>query len=348
MPIRQYLVFVMRRVLHFVTSQQLVVPILFAGIFAFYQWKTSALHFDSLDAVCRSIWPYAFLVLVFWIVICWQAGSDLNQYLKAEQNTQPTLFLPNHDIYRKKKIDFPGWIMAALFSLPGLAFLVFVTLGWLHWVEPWRLAPFLPPSPEVDNSATPVRSAPISSRPRSYLAFEGNPEFTGPSPSDTAGSPFVGGSPLAFNVHFRATGPNSVSVTEQVFYAGRVTGLFNSNDDRWHEANLNQAIDEFFRILEKDRRSQKERQRSAHTMMSGDREFNTAYGWMDDLKNHRILTQSDLDLAKTGIETWFVISILTYSDGNATHHLRRCMWLSPPATPQSVWHFCGNKFPDSD
>lgn len=349
MLLRKYMVFVMKRVFFFVTSQQLLVPIVFAGLFAVYQWYTGSLHFDSLEAACRSLWPYVLAVGLFGVVIGWQAGGDLNRLLREEQSKLPTLFLPTLQPNLHKKIIWPGPAMAVLFSFLILAPMVLITYAGLLWVEPWKVSQLLVPPPDLTYPPPPSRPVLSSpSTPRSYLEFEGNPVFTGTSPTGTEGAAFSVGDPLGFNEHYRITGPNSVKLLLVAFETEVVTGVFKSRDgSSFDQAPIDDAVDEFFAELKKEIGAHKGPIPS-HTMMPTDREYRTAFAFTDDHTQHRIVSQGDLAAIKDGSETFVVIGIMTYSDQNKIHNLRKCMWLLPPATPESVWHFCGGKFPDSD
>jgi hypothetical protein len=343
--LRQYMGFVMKRMLRFVTGQQLLVPGLTALVFALYQAWTGGWHFHSIEEACRSVWPYMGVGTIIWIVVCFQASGDLNQLLREEQAKSPSIFLPSNQPRPPHKVTWPGPIMATLCSLPVLAIMTFATYESLCWVQPWRLPARAPQYLDMapTDSPTPLKSPQVQ---RSYLEYEGNPVFGGSSPTGTEGSAFTVGDPLGFNVHYRAAGPNEVKSLRQSFATIVTTRLFSSGNG-YEQKVIDGAVDEFFAEFKKETRANKAPVKP-HTLLPGDREFNTAYGWTDNYTKHRIVTQGDLDAVKIGSQTWIVISILTYLDGNTIHHLRRCEWLSPPATPQSVWHFCGGKFPDSD
>lgn len=81
-------------------------------------------------------------------------------------------------------------------------------------------------------------------------------------------------------------------------------------------------------------------------MMPGDGEFLTAYAWSNTMQR-LMVTQDDLDKLKIGAEVALVITELDYMDKGVTHHLRRCIWLQPPALPPGTWHLC-TVFNESD
>lgn len=239
--------------------------------------------------------------------------------------------------------------MAILFSFPALAVTALTTYGWLLWVQPWKVPPVLPSHPELtDSGRAPNHIPPFSPGPRSYLEFEGNPIFGGSSPTGSEGAPFSAGDPLGFNVHFRATGPNSVKGLWSSSETKVVSGVFQTSDGSFDQAIIDGAAHEFLAELSKEVKAHKAAY-LPHTMMPGDKEFYTAFAYTDGTySKHRVVSQGDLDAVKNGSETWIVISVQAYSDANRIHHLRKCIWLTPPATPQSIWHFCGGDFPDSD
>ncbi len=54
--------------------------------------------------------------------------------------------------------------------------------------------------------------------PPSYVAFDGNPRFVG-STSSVEGGDFKVGDEIAFNIHYKATGPRAVRVVSNTFEA---------------------------------------------------------------------------------------------------------------------------------
>jgi len=171
--------------------------------------------------------------------------------------------------------------------------------------------------------------------------------FTGTSPSLTENTPFSAGDPLAFNIHIKPTDPNPVKLFAAAYDVEVVTGLFHLENGDFDQGIIDKAVNDFFAKLKAD--ENRPRSHAVNTIMPGDdTQFNTAYAWVDGTPEHRRVTHEDLEAVKTGAETWVVLSILYYVDGGVTHHLRRCTWLTPPGSPQSIWHMCGGKFPDSD
>jgi len=166
---------------------------------------------------------------------------------------------------------------------------------------------------------------------RSYLAFDGDPKFTGTSASNTEGVEFKPGDPLGFNVHFKATGPNSIQSGGEAF-EGLLEPDFNPDTQK-------RIVGEFLtRLKEEEKRLSKPAAPPA-TMTPGDAVFDTAYVWTN-MREHRIAVQQDLDDLHGGKLIAFVISLITYKDAGVTHHLRRCEFLQPPAAVNAIWHFC--------
>jgi len=176
--------------------------------------------------------------------------------------------------------------------------------------------------------------------PRSYIVLDGNPRFTGPNAAGAEGADFVVGSQVAFNIHFKNTGPNSLELGEQAMAAYL-------KDD--YAPKTQEALQAEFKN-EVNREKQSKRPMSSlphiYTMGPGTAEWFTAVSWTDTLE--RVLfTQNDLDSLKTGGKIAFVIAEITYKDAGTQHHFRTCMWLVPPATANGIWHFC-DVFNDSD
>jgi hypothetical protein len=185
-------------------------------------------------------------------------------------------------------------------------------------------------SAETKLPATPIQ--------RSYVTIDSNPIFTG-STSKTEGGDFKAGDEFAFNVYFKATGPNSLQLINQGFE------VFIESDISHNTQK--QVVDEFLSRIEREIKELKMPLRPA-TMTPGDRHFNTAYAFTSpDSREHRVLTQRDLDDLHAGRSVAFVVSQITYTDAGKTHHLRHFAFLQPPATPPGIWHFC-ESFNDSD
>jgi hypothetical protein len=181
--------------------------------------------------------------------------------------------------------------------------------------------------------------APTLATQRSYVTFDGLPIFVGSTIPKTEGGDFKAGDELAFNVYFKATGPNPIQLISQAWE------LF--IEPEFSAASENTAVDEFLV------RTNREIKRltppaSPQTMMPGDRHFNTAYGYASaESLQQRVLAQQDLDDLHTGRSVIFIVAQITYKDNGRTHHLRRCGGLQPPATPPGIWHFC-RLFNDSE
>jgi hypothetical protein len=175
-----------------------------------------------------------------------------------------------------------------------------------------------PPNPPPNaKGASSENKRPSPNSVRSYVAYIGMPVFAGSSPTDTEGSAFSVGDPLGFNIHFKATGANPVTLLDSAFDTEVVTGAI-AEDGSYQQKVTDGAAMAFLSELRKERAVHKFPFPS-HTMMPGDTEFNTAYAWTDGYSKHRIVTQGDLDAVKTGSQTWVVMSVLTYSDGETVH-----------------------------
>ena len=143
---RKYLVLVMKKTHHFVTSQQLLVPGMITVLFGLYQWKTVGLQFDSLEAICRSLWPYVVGTAISLIYICYQAGVDLNTLLRQEQQALPIIFAPDQRPVKHDVAKWPGLLMSTVFAVPAVAVIAGVSYTGLLWVQPWKIMPPPPPA----------------------------------------------------------------------------------------------------------------------------------------------------------------------------------------------------------
>ena len=65
---------------------------------------------------------------------------------------------------------------------------------------------------EMGETWSVAEEAPRTAAPRSYIVLDGNPKFTGPNPAGTEGSDFTPGSPVAFNLHYKNTGPSALDL----------------------------------------------------------------------------------------------------------------------------------------
>jgi hypothetical protein len=116
-----------------------------------------------------------------------------------------------------------------------------------------------------------TREAPLMrSAPRSYLTLAGNPRFTGPSATQTEGSNFLPGSPIAFNIHYKNTGPNAVELGEQADAAYL--------KDDYKPETQQSVLAQFTSEIEKEKKALKEGKPDpshTHTMGAGTEEFFT-------------------------------------------------------------------------
>lgn len=214
-------------------------------------------------------------------------------------------------------------------------------------LEDRELMPSSALPPEIADQPAQAPSQATDRGPRSYVEFDGNPMFVGRAQNGAEGFPYQVGDPLGFNVHYKSTGPNQVTLLGGYMATMSASGVFPDASLIYHQAPIDQAVKLFFAESAKEQRERKVIP-PAHTLMPGDAEFGTAFRWTDDYKNYHRVIQNDLDAVQSGAETWIVISVLTYSDGSAVHHLRRCLFLLPPSAPPGIWHNCGGIFPDSD
>lgn len=181
----------------------------------------------------------------------------------------------------------------------------------------------------------------VQPTPRSYIMFPGNPIFIGTNPTHTEGSDFQAGDRIGFNMHYRNGGPNSVQIIDN----GSATYIGLDSKPETQEAIIAQFKDEL-RREDKIFKVRKLNPPPLQTMMPAEERFFTAYGWTEAM-GPLIVNQEDLGKLKTGAQVAFVIFEINYRDQGVTHHLRRCMWLQPPASPPGIFHFC-QLFNDSD
>jgi hypothetical protein len=182
-----------------------------------------------------------------------------------------------------------------------------------------------------------AKTPPITPMQRSYIVFDGTPIFTG-STSQTEGGDFKPGDPLGFNVYFKVTGPNATQMVNTALEAF-IEPDYSPNTQSKVASKFISRVKREIKALEPSPNA---------TMNPGDRHFATAFAFASpDSKEHRVLTQQDLDDLHAGRSVAFVVMQITYKDGGKTHHLRQLVFLQPPAAPTGVWHF-GQPFNNSD
>jgi hypothetical protein len=183
---------------------------------------------------------------------------------------------------------------------------------------------------------------------RSYLAYEGNPRFTGsvgykPGDPILEGKDFQVGDPIGFNLSVKATGPEAVQV-----YA-RSTMLIMEPDVS--PKSQEDAVEQFQKQIELDRKrilvENPAALKSPSTMVPGDAGFSTAMVLTDPPGMMTRATSNELDKLRAGAEIAFITSTVPYKDRGVMHHLRRCIYLEPPAQAPGIWHFC-DRYNDSD
>jgi hypothetical protein len=194
---------------------------------------------------------------------------------------------------------------------------------------------------QIVPTAPPVQQPP-SPPPRSYLVFDGTMRFG--ERRDNLGHLVPGqnlhvGDGLFFNYYFNPTGPNPIQVDGH----GALTKL-----EPDFSPDTQKRVIEYFKAEVK--KEKKEHPLPPHwsTLMPQDRgQWNTAYAWTDDFKQHQIITKSDLDDLTLGTKVAFVLVEIAYKDNGNLHHVRTCQFLQPPATAPGVWHYCDDfKNPD--
>jgi hypothetical protein len=158
--------------------------------------------------------------------------------------------------------------------------------------------------------------------PRSYLAFDGDVRFPGMNNRN-----FVVGDDLAFNQYFKAVGPNPVDAVE--------IARFLETKPTFDPQTQHEVIDDFMKVLDA---AKGQPHLAPTTLMPGETRFLTAYATSGT--GHRKITQSDLQKLRSGEDIAFVLVQITYKDNGVLHHLRRCVFLQPPAEPPGIWQFC--------
>lgn len=171
--------------------------------------------------------------------------------------------------------------------------------------------------------------------PRSYVAFDGGPEIPPRNGSEVPSDSFAVGTALGFNVKFKATGPNPI----QLIGTDLACELASDTSIETEKTLLT-------KFNSKLRKERKTHPIAPRTMTAGEEHFGSPMA-LTETSQVRIVTQDDLDKLRTGAEIAYVIGQITYRDGADLHHIRRCMWLQPPASKPIVWDFC-NLFNDSD
>lgn len=174
--------------------------------------------------------------------------------------------------------------------------------------------------------------------PRSYIVFVDTPHFPQETKNSQMSSPvdFKPGDDLAFNVSYRQSGPNPLQIINMSRW------LYTEPD---FKGDTQQSlIADFKKSMQRERKSGLWSSEPS-TLGLGDGGFFTAFA--QDGKVHRKATQEELERLRAGAEIAFIIANITYTDLGIVHHLRRCLWLQPPAAVPGVWHFCDG-FNNSD
>lgn len=173
---------------------------------------------------------------------------------------------------------------------------------------------------------------------RSYVTFEGYPRFPQDIKNGQISNPrdFKPGDALAFDVYYRQTGLNPIEIINSSRW------LYTKPD--YKDETQKALIVDFEDLMRKDQKSGVWKS-AASTLTLSEGRFFTAFALNG--KEYRQVTQAELDQLGLGMEIAFVIAQITYSDLGAVHHLRRCVWLQPPASAPGVWHLCAG-FNNSD
>ena len=190
------------------------------------------------------------------------------------------------------------------------------------WAQALATSKFLPPPPPAN-----IERGKRQAIPRSYVVLSDNPRFAG---GDAEGKPFAVGEAISFNLYYKQQGPNSVDLVECSRW------LYVEGD---YQAPTQKALINDFEEKLKSTQPDSNRNRLPSTLMPGDSRFFSVSA-AGEKGTIRVITQTDLDNFKIGTEVIFVITQLRYKDAGTEHHLRRCMYLQPPAAPPGIWHFC--------
>jgi len=175
---------------------------------------------------------------------------------------------------------------------------------------------------------------------RTYLTWNGSlriPEKVDAQGNKVSKRFFEVGDELAINYYMKVSGPNSINV---MWTAKALDTKPDSSPNSQHEfiSEFNAEVNAEWKQPHKIIRS---------VWMPDYERFDTVYA-ATPTKEHRKVTQLDVDSMSSGTEVLFAVIEIAYMDNNTLHHLRTCEFLQPPGYTL-IWHACdGNVFKTSD
>lgn len=250
------------------------------------------------------------------------------------------------DTKRQRRIKGIFWAMFAIFVLATGWQQIRVAEAdlsrdtretWADALALQKLQPNLsPPEFAYLKQILPVRAVPIA---RSYVIFDGKPHFTEDIVNGqiTAQRDFRPGDSLSFNVYYKQEGPNPLDVLN----TSRWLYVESNTDDRTE----NSVISDFERRLQQEQNNREVKFWTQTTLTIGESRYFTVFARQE--KEYEKVTEDVLNQLRSGQKILFVVNQIIYRDQDIVHHLRRCLWLQPPALAPGVWHFC-NSFNRSD
>lgn len=174
----------------------------------------------------------------------------------------------------------------------------------------------------ANNPTTEAKAAPVNS----YISWPNNPSF--PRTKIGGDVHFQIGDAFGFNVDFKNTGPNPVTVISTC------KTLYIKADDK---LDTQREIVADFKSLCAD--WQKSNAVSKSTMFPQQTKFFSAVA-PTDTKQIRTITDEDLTKLKNAEEFAYIVAEIKYIDNGTFRRLPLCIWLQPPAEPPGIWHFC--------
>src|SRR5207244_3052056 len=132
---------------------------------------------------------------------------------------------------------------------------------------------------------------------------------------------FASGDVLVFNVYFKQTGPNPVQKVETARWLYIEPDTESSTQAR--------IVSDFLSRLRTEK--QKAPLTQPPTMTVGDHQWVSAFNNVGGV--NRRATPDDLTALREGKLIAYVVVQMTYLDRGVPHHLHKCHWLQPPASP---------------
>ena len=334
----RFVVLVMKRILSLFTSQQLTVPVIFFVFVSSWQVSTGTglLYRHSLPDICKVLVPYLATAWVLWCAVVFLAAKDLRRELnEAQQQLNFSLFTASGDPVLHRSLGIFVWIITPVFILLGacLPFAAIYEAFLAVEAMPINVTSITSPDRFLLSQVKLPDHHVVPAPTRSYIAVDGFPVFLGSAPPGPTheGGAFLYGDSLAFNIHFKAIGPNPLT-------DGVVTAHLYLADDFKPETQR-AVIRTFGDMISKARKDQKF-PREGSSPMPGDNRFITATLLGIATEGLPPMSQLDLNNLSEGKKIVFALSEIAYKDGGATHHQRQCSWMQPPAVPPGVWHDC--------